>query len=69
MRVIKTLDFSTAVLLKDLDKTGLWNWKIQRGVVCSDEEEITNILFHYYQSLFTSTTPQHLKEALQQYRR
>ena len=34
------------------------------GVVCSDEDEITNILVHYYQSLFTSATPHHLEEAL-----
>ena len=34
------------------------------GVVCTGEEEITNILIQYYQKLFTSATPQHLEEVL-----
>ena len=34
------------------------------GVVCTGEEEITNLLIQYYQTLFTSVTPQHLEEVL-----
>ena len=38
--------------------------KNEAGVVCTNEEEISNILIDYYQHLFTSASPSHVEEVL-----
>ena len=38
--------------------------KIEAGIICTNEEEISNILIDYYQKLFTSASPSHVVEVL-----
>ena len=38
--------------------------KNEAGVVCTNEEEISNILIDYYQQLFTTASPTHVEEVL-----
>ena len=38
--------------------------KNEAGVVCTNEEEISDILIDYYQQLFTTASPTHVEEVL-----
>lgn len=38
--------------------------KHEASVICTNEEEISNILINYYQHLFTSASPLHVEEVL-----